>query len=131
MTPSIEQMTETLLKVNFQGGESNRTNEKGAVNATGDSSEWGMGQEDCNRKEATNTPISISQKKSMWQRLKRALEEEQRDSNIRISTAEKRDASEAELIVMGITKKLKQGDDSRGEIALSQVVAAQQPRRAP
>jgi len=39
MTPSIEQMAETPLKVSFEGSENNRMNEEGAVSAKVDSCE--------------------------------------------------------------------------------------------
>ena len=130
LTPSIDQMAETLLKVSFQRGEGNTTQGKEAPNTTGERREQATGQEMCNRKETKDTPPPTDQKKSTWQRFPRATDEEQKENNTRFSAMGKRDAGEAKLSEMDLRKKMKHADDTGSANILSQAEAAPQPRPA-
>ena len=131
MTPNIEQMIETLLKVNFEGSSRKGPTGGGENNLKGCSSEGQLEIEECGLMKEADSSSTISKKKVSWQRLKRDSEEDLRDNNMGRLIGGKRDGDDAELSDRGITKKLKQREDTRGETFCSNAVAAQQPRGSP
>ena len=129
--PSIEQMTNNLLKVSFERIDHNRINTQGTNEVKEDSGEGATVKETVPQREETKAPIMTSKKKGMWHRLKRAPEDEVKGLDTGTNIAGKRDIGGAEIVDAGASKKLKQGSEIRDENDTLNAVAAKQPRGSP